>query len=127
MRPTKEWTDEELAYLRANYLNETCEDSAGRFHCSAPTISNKIRSMGLRKPKANTSFVWSDWQVDYVREHFPYEAAVDIADVIGVSSTLIRKKALEMGLKKSPDYDRKKYFHRYIKDYKNNIRKVFVA
>lgn len=57
---------------------------------------------------------WTDEQLDYMRKHFPTEPAVDIADVLGCSSTTVINLARSMGLEKSPDFRKSDYANRYV-------------
>ena len=61
----------------------------------------------------------------YLREHFPHESATDIADHFGISYTTVRLKALELGIKKAPGYDKKQFRFRFVKTYKHERYKNF--
>ena len=61
--------------------------------------------------------VWTKEMLNYIREHYPNEPACDIADVLGVVDTTVSNKAKEMGLKKSPDFDKRKFCGRYTHKY----------
>lgn len=125
MRRKKIWTEEQENVLREQYLSGTkCCELAEEFGCSEPTVYSKLRSMGITVGRGSMKRAWTPEEEQYLREHFPSEAAVDIADVLGVSSTMVRVKAKEMGLEKSSDYDVRKYYHRYVKDYRHNMYEV---
>lgn len=66
--------------------------------------------------------VWNESMLGYIREHYANEPACDIAEVLGISDKTVSVKAREMGLKKSPDFDKHSYCGRYTHKYgyKNN-------
>ncbi len=57
---------------------------------------------------------FTDEQLAYIREHFPTEAACDIADVLHVSAPVIIRKAREMGIEKDKSWSKKAYYRRYV-------------
>ena len=67
--------------------------------------------------------IFSDEQKAYIREHFPTEAASDIADVIGVSAPTVIKCAREMGVEKAKGWSSQMYHGRYVNNYSGR-RKV---
>lgn len=119
-----DWTEEMLEYLLDHYETDSCMDMGMYLGVSAPTVSSKLRSMGISVGIGGKKLRrrWSDDELSYLREHYPHESAVDIADVLGVCSQLVRTKANELGLKKAPDYDRSKYYFRYVKTYRHGRR-----
>ncbi len=56
---------------------------------------------------------WTPSDLAYLREHFPTDASEDIADYFGISSPTVRRKAKELGLKKSSSFSRSNYRGRY--------------
>ena len=68
----------------------------------------------MKKPRE-----WTEEELAYLRANYPTESAVDIADHLGLSSTTIRNKAVQLGIKKSPDYDKNRYRNRYVSNYKH--------
>lgn len=122
------WTQGQVDYLLAHYKDESMFELGVRFGCSAPTVSKKLRSLGIDIGKGSKSMrrVWSDEEIEYVKAHFADESAVDIGEHLGISDVMVRKKALELGLKKSDGYDKKRYYYRYVKNYKHNVRRAAV-
>lgn len=119
-----EWTREQEVWLLAHYLEFTLDDLGRRFGCSGVTIGNKLRSLGVNPSplhKCPNRKVWTEYELNYLMEHYPTESAVDIGDHLGISSQMVRTKAIKMGIKKSPDYDTRQFMHRYVKNYKNNV------
>lgn len=54
-------------------------------------------------------------QLQYIRDHYPTEAACDIADVLHVSPPVVTRIARDMGLEKSSEWDKRRYYGRYVK------------
>lgn len=121
-----DWTKEMDEYLLSHYKEASLYDIAIRLGVSQPTVSQRLHFMGIEKDRGSKKRVWSDDELVYLREHYPFDSLGDIADVLGLSSVMVRNMALELGLKKSKDYDPKKYYCRYIKGYKNNKRRIVV-
>lgn len=68
---------------------------------------------------------WTDEELDYLRKEYPLGVISDIAEHIGVSDGVIRKKVEELGLKRSPDYSRSVYQNRWVKRYKSERYKNY--
>lgn len=64
--------------------------------------------------------IWTEEQVEYLREHWAQESLGDIAYYLRISPGVVRSKARELGLQKSEDWSKRRYFHRYVRHYKNN-------
>ena len=58
---------------------------------------------------------WTEEKLEYIREHYPTEAASEIADAIGCSDTTVSVMAKKLGLTKSPDFHTWNYIGRYVK------------
>ena len=67
----------------------------------------------------NSMIDWTPEKLAYLRNHFPYEPAQDVADVLGISFTTVRLKAIELGLKKADGYNKNQFHCRFVKGYKN--------
>ncbi len=57
---------------------------------------------------------WNDENVSVLVKMYPDSPLGDIADVLGCSQTTVGVKAKQMGLKKSPTYDTRRYCYRYV-------------
>jgi len=123
MRKLRDWTHEEEMYLLTNYQTVTRADMAKHIGVSIPCLVSKLQRMGLvlTKKAYDNRRKWTREELEYITERFPHESAGDIGDHLGVSDTSVRHKALEMGLKKAPDYDRNRYNKRYVRNYRYNI------
>ena len=121
-----EWTKEMEAYLLSHYEVMSLYDMGMHLGISVPSVSKKLHLMGIMKDRGGKSRVWSEEELVYLREHYPFESMGDIADALKISPVMVRRKVLELGLKKSADYDPRKYYCRYVRSYKNNTHKVIV-
>lgn len=66
--------------------------------------------------KRNRNYlIWEDEDLSYLKAHFPVEPAGDVADALGISYMSVSKKAKELGLRKSPDYNAASYTNRYVR------------
>ena len=116
-----DWTKEMIDYLLSHYKTDACDDMGRHLGVSAPSVSLQLRRMGIGVGHGgkSTRREWSESELQYLRDHFPHESSVDIADALGVSSQTVRTKAYELGLKKASDYDVRKYYKRYVKSYRH--------
>lgn len=62
---------------------------------------------------------WDEWMIATLTSMYPDNSITDIADELGISPNTVQAKAKQLGLQKSPDYNRKKYHYRYVKQYRN--------
>lgn len=120
------WTEEMVSYLKDNYQTMFFDDMARELGVSVPSISTKLRSLGLKKDLKGShkpAYVWNEADIDYLREHYPFESVVDIAEHLGIKYHLVLKKSRELGLQKSTHYDRHQFTNRYVKRYRhrNNV------
>ena len=121
-----ELTEEQIKYLRKNYGHKTLEELARHFGVSAPTVKFRAMEIGLKSAKVfpKRDSVWSEEQINLLKELYPTSALIDLSEMIGFSQPTIRKKAIELGLKKEDGYDIRKFNGRYIRDYKHCQRRV---
>ena len=119
MQKSHIWTEREVSFIRENYKDMSYMDMSIKLAISPSLIQRKCNELGLLRAKlGGVTKVWSESEIEYLKEHFPYETARDIADHLKISDCTVRNKARQMGLKKSKDYDPAKYRWRYVKDYK---------
>ena len=68
---------------------------------------------------------WEPKDIAYLCEHYPVECLSDLAEHFGISAMTVRHKALELGLKKSPNYSKAQFRNRYVGSYKNGRYKNY--
>jgi len=115
----KEWTKEEVRYLRENYRDTSLADMGFHLHVAPSTVRNKLILMGLDTDNSRrVRRMWTKDELEYLRENYPTMTAIDIADHIGCSNTTVSNKAKELGLKKSPEFRRTDFHRRYVASYR---------
>lgn len=57
--------------------------------------------------------IWTEQNIEKLRQMFPTMPATDIADEIGCSDSTVLIKARELGLKKDPSWQRNNYIGRF--------------
>ena len=128
MANRRTWTDEEINYLHSHYMSESYDDMSRKLGIGAPTIKRKCVELGLiRSALPGCIHIWTEFELNYLRQHWPTDTAQDIGDALGMSDGCVRARARLLNLKKSSGYSPRAYDSRYVKNYKNNINKVKVA
>ena len=115
-----ELNNEQKKYLKKNYGKKTLDEIARKLHISAPTVKFRAIEMGLVvEDSTKKHAVWSDAQIKCLIDNYPTTTLSDLVDKIGFSMPTIRRKAIELGLKRDESYDRKQFNRRYVINYKN--------
>ena len=60
-----------------------------------------------------TKHFWNERTLKILKDLYPTTPSGDIADLIGCSSTTVRNKAHQLGLKKDPSFHNINFFGRY--------------
>ena len=68
---------------------------------------------------------WTESELAYLRDHYADMSCSDMADVLGMSAPLLSKKAKELGLKKSADFNHRMQA-RFVRGYKHERYKNYV-
>ena len=97
----------------------TLEEIGRAIGVSFTTVRLKAIALGLSIQSVRFKCKWSDEQLEWLKENYPTKPLCDLAQHIGYSIPTVQKKALELGLKRSDDYNKKKFYRRYVKDYKS--------
>lgn len=113
------WSDDEVQILKDNYGKIPLDEIGEKLGISHTTVRIKAIEIGLRKKRITRFCKWTKEQVDYLKKHYPDDSTSDVAFHIGFSPDTIVRKAQMLGLRKSKDYDTRRFYRRYVKDYKN--------
>lgn len=114
-------TSEQKKYLKRNYGKKTLDEIGRKLNISAPTVKFKAVEMGLSvEDMTKKHSVWNDEQIGFLIENYPTTTLSDLSDKIGFSMPTIRKKAMELGLKRADDYDIRKFSGRFTRNYKHH-------
>lgn len=107
------WGRDEIAEFKRIYGTRTDDDLARIFGRAIDEIRSKATSLALRKDKAFVRRLngeastrmprWSKEELELLRERYPSEPNLAIAQHLGRSVKSVVSKAHNLGLKKSPD------------------------
>jgi hypothetical protein len=108
------WTDQEVAYLIANWETQTSTEVGAAIGRGRTAVASKASDMGITKsPEAAKEIRrrsmaktprkdgWSVFQLNYLKEKYADYSSAEIADVIGRSAAAVKTKAADLGLKTS--------------------------
>ena len=120
---TIKWTDEMVSYLLENQEKSSWE--LGRhLGVSDAAVRSQFKRLGIGRSFHKQGYEWTPEKDAYLKEHWPDDAGCDIAEALGTCYGTVKKRADELGLRKSKDYNTYKFHNRWCKDYKHSIRKV---
>lgn len=95
--PGKPWTYRELAFLRDNYEDMTCEEIGRILGRSAAAVENQAERMGIyKKPRGR----WSEEEIRFLTEHHADMTYRDIGIELGRSEESVHSMARYLGLRK---------------------------
>ena len=118
------WTPDKIEFIRSHISEMTYEEMGRALGLSSSTVSSKCYELGLRRQRHVNARVFTEEELEYIREHYPTEAGCDVADHLGMSYALVNRAADEMGIEKYKNWNTQAYQGRYIRNYKHNVRKV---
>ena len=114
------WTEEQVSLLRRLYGTMLMPEIARRVGKSAKSIAQKSMKLGLTHQEAIKTYenekgrrvilregcktYWSPQMISTLRRLFPVTQNSEVAQMCGVSDSVMSRKARELGLKKNPDY-----------------------
>ena len=68
----------------------------------------------MQKKGRGGKIIWSAEDDAYIREHYPTEAACDIAEHFGITYSPIIRMAKELGVEKADGWDKGNYYGRFV-------------
>ena len=112
------WTEEDLQFIRENY-EDGYDKLAEKFGVTYQTMRTKCLEMGLKRsdPHGAQKRHFTKEEDDFIREHYPNEPALDVAEKIGVSYPSLLRRVKVLGVRKSESYSARDYHHRYVRNY----------
>ena len=123
MKQAIEWTQGMIDYLLENQ-DKSSDEIGMHLGLSHSTISLKYRELGIVRSNHKVRYEWTPERDAYLKEHYPDEAACDVAEHLGTSYGVIKKRADLLGIRKSESFSTYQFHNRWVKDYKHSIRKV---
>ena len=114
------WDDDDIALLKENFHRMTYDELATLLKVSECTVRHKAAELGMKRSAGRTLCVWTDEKIEYLRSHYDTDTLWDISQAVGFSCPTVKTKAVQLGLKRPPTYDRNGFARRYVKNYKHN-------
>ena len=90
---TKNWTIDEVSYLRANYKAMAVIDIAMELRRTRVAIIGKARELGLSK-------LWTDDEDDFIREKYPTASKGYLADKLERTWGAICHRAAKLNVRR---------------------------
>lgn len=122
------WTKEKEDFIRSNYKEMTVKELANYFCASEKAVRAKIERMGLnlRVLGRQLAALWTEEDLEYLRENWLYTTDEDIAIHLGLSrgfnKNVVYRKRESLGLKgKSHRIRSDKQGYKYWIDYDTRI------
>ena len=73
----------------------------------------------VKQEGRSRSIVWTEEDLEYLCEHWADCSLASISDYLVMAPGTVKRKADELGLKKSPDFNAAKLRYNFVKRYKN--------
>lgn len=100
-RKGRKWTDEDLDFLKENYVTLGCKKCAEHLGATYHSTQAHARQLGLRMFR---SVKWTDEEIQYLKVYFPTHLTDYCAKNLGRSWSATHKKANSLGLKPKWEY-----------------------
>ena len=91
----KNYTQEELEYIKENYTNMTAQELAIKLNKSIGSINNAIRKIGLIKQKHNS---WTDSEIEYLKKNYLEKTSEEIGRYLNRSIHSVNAERDRLGL-----------------------------
>ena len=91
----KNYTQEEIEYIRENYANMTVRELAIKLNKSVESINNAIRKTGLIKQKHKQ---WMDNEIEYLKTHYLEKTSEEIGRYLNRSVNSVNAERDRLGL-----------------------------
>lgn len=99
------WTDEDVEYLKRNYMSKSYKEIANKLNRSEGAIIAKCNKLGLVKKDE-----WTDEDVEFLSQNY-YELSIsELSKILNRTPNSVKLKANKIGLKKSPYYCNYNFF-----------------
>ena len=91
----RNYTSEDLDFIKENYSNLTTKQIANRLHKTESSVYNAIRKMGLKK---QVHKAWSEEEIQFLSDHYLVMTNEELAKKLGRSFNSISAQLDRMGL-----------------------------
>jgi hypothetical protein len=113
------WEKSDIDYLVENYDKKVLDDLSEHLGVSIGIVKAKGDELGLSRNIRTVKKVWTNDEIEYLRQNFSTKPVCDLCDRLPYSQPTISKMARKLGLRKIEGYRRGKYTGRYIRKYKS--------
>jgi len=123
----RQWTDNDIHFLKCNYLDMSCSELAKNLNRSTVAVHVKKGRLGLIQKKP-----WSDREDLFLKKNYLTMSNIEIAKNLNCKVSRISRKIITLGLKRSKEWTAnymrelflgKTYDERYGKEKSDEIKK----
>ena len=97
---SKLWTNEEVIFLKENYIDKTYEEIASLLGRTKSSIERKLSNLGLSKKDISDYTFWTDEKISFLKENKDIYSCKELGIKLGFTEKKILKKLSDLGLKK---------------------------
>lgn len=111
------WTKDMLRILKEEYPTKSNAEIGAMLGISARAVQWKAYWLGLKKHNSWTHIEWTGKQLELLRQRFPVCSLREVAVLLGISKTMVARKAKELGLQKAAKSETRMKIEETIKTY----------
>jgi len=94
----QKWTEDQLQYLKENWGCAPMEEIVSVLNRNQKTLVNQACKMKLRRERYDDRQIWSDEQLNYLRENWEWSSTNELEKELGRKWASIKQKAHVLGL-----------------------------
>lgn len=98
MSSLKQWTEQEVTYLKSSFGKLTYKQIARHLGRTGPAVKCMATRLGLSRRNDK----WSHEDVEFLKRSYPHESIANIAQQLNRSEAAIRARAREEKLRREP-------------------------
>lgn len=91
-------TAEEIAFIKKNYKNMTQQQIANTLNISKPQVQYQCQKLKLSKAKPKTLNIWTEEQIQYLKDHYQEESRRLLAIHTNQSENNVRTQLIKLQL-----------------------------
>lgn len=94
----RKWTEKEDLFILNNYKNMDIELISKKIDRTIISIDARMRFLGIRRAKPKTPNIWTDEQIQILKDNYKVLSREKLSLLIGQSNNNIRTKLIELKL-----------------------------
>jgi hypothetical protein len=102
-RGRKLWTEEEVEFLKQNYLALGADQCAKQLGRSVSSVHGKILKVGGGRPSIGPKVEWSEQELDFLRENYQKMSWEELVQHLGRTEQAIQVRASMLGMQRYVD------------------------